>query len=78
MYFVITHFASGSVCAVRPNVSIHTVSIRSTGHLFDAVVVDGREEVENRFNDGIQLRMSLTEHDENDVDEEGILFELIR
>lgn len=60
-----------SVCAVRPNASIHTASIRSTGHLLGGAVV-GCREVWNKFNDGIQLRMSLTEHGENELDEEGI------
>jgi hypothetical protein len=32
-----------------------------------------REEVENKCKDGIQLRMSLTEHGEN-----GILFQLLK
>jgi hypothetical protein len=51
---------------------MHTASIRSAGHLSGAVVV-GCREVENKCNDGIQLRMNLTEHEENEVDEEGIL-----
>jgi hypothetical protein len=36
---------------------------------------DCREDVENKCKDGIQLRMSLTEHEEKkDVDEEDIFF----
>ncbi len=70
---VFVHFVSGSACAVRPNASMHTASIRSAGHLWGAIVVGGRGVVENKCNDGIQLRMSLTEHEENDFDEEGIL-----
>jgi len=54
---------------------MHTASMRSAGHLFGAGVVGGgREVVENKCNDGIQLRMSLTEQGENEVDEDGILF----
>jgi hypothetical protein len=53
---------------------MHTASMRSAGHLFGSGVVGGREVVENKCNDGIQLRISLTEHEENEVDEEGILF----
>ncbi len=52
---------------------MHTASMRSAGHLFGAGVVGGREVVENKCNDGIQLRMSLTEQGENEVDEDGIL-----
>jgi hypothetical protein len=67
----------GSVCAVRPNASIHTASISSTGHLLGGTVIgcpEEEEDVENKCNDGIQLRMSLIEHGENEVDDEGILF----
>jgi hypothetical protein len=51
---------------------MHTASIRSEGHLLGAGVEGGRDVVENKCIDGIQLRISLTEHEENDVDEEGI------
>ena len=70
---IFVHFPTSSVCAVRPNASIQTASMRSAGHLF-GVVVGCREEVENKCNDGIQLRISFTEHEENDVDDEGILW----
>jgi hypothetical protein len=72
-YFAFAHFPSGSVCAVRPNASMHTASIRSTGHLLGMVIGGCREEVENKCNDGIQFRMSLTEHEENEVDDDRIL-----
>jgi len=72
-YFAFAHFPSGSVCAVRPNASIHTASIRSTGHSLGIVIGGCREEVENKCNDGIQFRMSLTEHEENEVDDDRIL-----
>ena len=72
--FAFVHFPSGSACAVRPNASMHTASIRSAGHLLGAGAVGGREVVENKCMDGIQFRMSLTEHEENEVDEEGIEF----
>jgi hypothetical protein len=55
---------------------MHADSIRSTGHMWDPVDVGCREEVENKWRDGIQLRISLIEHEENDVDEEGIFIEL--
>jgi hypothetical protein len=51
---------------------MHTASIRSTDHLFGVIIVCCREEVENKCNDGIQFRISLIEHEENEVDEEGI------
>jgi hypothetical protein len=52
---------------------MHTASIRSTGHLLGMVIGGCREEVENKCNDGIQFRMSLTEHEENEVDDDRIL-----
>ena len=58
---------------MRPKASIHTASIRSAGHFTGAFVVDGREVVENKCIDGMQLRMSFTEHEENDVADEGII-----
>jgi hypothetical protein len=70
------NFSSDSARFVRSNASIHTASISSTGHLLGAGIGGGREEVENKCNDGIQLRISLTEHEENEVDEEGISYEL--
>jgi hypothetical protein len=57
---------------VRSNASTHTASIRSTDHLSGAIIAGCREDVENKCKDGMQLRISLTEHEENEVDEEGI------
>ncbi len=54
---------------------MHTASIRSAGHFWGVGVVGGREMVENKCIDGMQLRMSLMEHEENDVDEDGIWFD---
>ena len=50
---------------------MHTDSIRSADHLLGVTVV-GCRVVQNKCNDGIQLRISLTEHEENEVDDEGI------
>lgn len=72
-YPVLVHFPFASACAVRPNASIQTASIRSAGHFSGAFVVGGREVVVNKCNEGIQLRISFTEHEENDVDEVRIL-----
>ena len=48
-------------------------SMRSAGHFSGEFVVGGREVVVNKCNEGIQLRISFTEHEENEVDEGGIL-----
>lgn len=67
------HFPFASACAVRPNASRQTASMRSAGHFSGAFVVGGgREVVVNKCNEGIQLRISFTEHEENELDEEGI------
>ena len=56
---------------------MHTATTSSVGHLLGAIVVGCPEYVERRCKEGIQLRISLTEHDEKQADDEDIVIELL-
>lgn len=75
IYLLVTHLASPSVWAVRPKISIHFSSITFSGLGLDSVA-GCRDVVGNRCNEGIQLRISLTEHEENDAVDEDMISQM--